>query len=239
MSLTAAGSRRRHPSHLRLSVYAVLAALLLAGGAVAVNQAIVGYHDRIALRGLDGKPSPVALIVAGEPMAIPANMIRFRSERRGGPVNSVDLVLHWPSLEGFTEERAADFRDVSPSAPLIYARLSARDNDLDASARLDAIYSRFFDGPAFEGPEGLVGRPLAADSPYAGEIVFHAPRGGPPYAARCLAEATDDIPATCIRDVNIGMGLSLLYRFNHEYLADWRSMDDRVRRLINHFFRRQ
>lgn len=215
-----------------------LAVIVLAGMAFGVNDAIESYHDRVALRGLDGKPSPVSLIVAGEPMVIPANMIRFRTERRGGPLDQVDLIFHWPSLDGFSDERADDFRDPSPTAPLIYVTISARENGLDSTARIDSIYARFFEGPEIPGPVGLVGRALNGESGYGGEIVYYEPHGAAPFVARCPAEATPEIPATCIRDVNTGQGLSMLYRFNQAYLADWRTMDDRLRRLVGQFYRK-
>jgi hypothetical protein len=171
-------------------------------------------------------------------MVIPANMIRFRADRRGGAVASVDLLLHWPSLDGFSDERAAAFKDASPKAPLIYVTISARESPLDSTARLGAIYSRFFEGGAIGGPGRLVGWALSEKSGYGGEIVYFTPRGAEPFVARCLAEETEEIPATCIRDVNIGQGLTMLYRFNLAYLGDWRTMDDRLRRLVNQFFRK-
>ncbi len=144
---------RRRPRHWKHpGVLIGIAVLVLAGTGFGVNDAIERYHDRIALRGLNGKPSPVSLIVAGEPMVIPANMIRFRAERRGGPVDQVDLIFQWPSLDGFSDERADDFRDPSPTAPLIYVTISARENSLDSSARIDSIYARFFEGPEIPGP---------------------------------------------------------------------------------------
>ncbi len=134
--------------------YLALAIVILAGLGYWVNSAIEDYHDRIALRGLDGEALPVRLIIAGEPVVVPANMLRFRKERRGGAVDQADFLLHWPSLEGYTDERADDFRDTSPDAPLIFITVSGRENSLDSDARLDAIYSRFFDGPEIAGPAG-------------------------------------------------------------------------------------
>ena len=217
--------------------YLVVGVAAIAAIGYFVNDAIEAYHDRIALRGLDGKAQPVRLIVAGEPVVVPANMLRFRKERRGGAVDQANFLLHWPSLEGFTDERADDFRDTAPEAPLIFITVSGRENSLDSDARLDAIYSRYFEGPEMDGPAGLKGRRLNAESGYGGEIVYYGPRGVTPYVVRCLDIDSPEIPSTCIRDVNVGQGLSLLYRFNRQYLSDWRTMDDRLRRLFNRFFR--
>lgn len=232
-------SHRVSVRHLRHPVLlGVLAALVILGIGYGVSTALDDYYDRIALHGIDGQPSPVSLIVAGEPMVIPANVIRFRAERRGGPVDQVDLLFQWPSLDGFSDAHADDFRDPSPLAPMIYVTVSARENSLDSTARLDSIYRLFFVGRQLAGPAGLVGRALDVGSGYDGEVVYYDPHAAAPFVARCPADATPEIPATCIRDVNIGQGLSMLYRFNRAYLGDWRTMDDRLRRLVGQFFRR-
>ncbi len=218
--------------------FAILAVIAVTAIAYGVDRAIEQYHDRMALRGLKGKSSPVRVIIADEPLVIPANMIRFRNERRGGQLDKVDLLLHWPSLDGFTGNRAEEFRDTTPSAPLIFAVLRPRTSEIDSDKRLSSIYERFFEGPKLAGPANLIGRHLNADSGYRDEIVFHAPPGTAPFVTRCLAKATREIPATCIRDVNMGYGLTLQYRFNRTHLADWRSMDDRLKRLFGQFFRR-
>jgi hypothetical protein len=87
----------------RPAVNTAIVAVALVVLAWGVNAAIDSYHDRVALTGLNGRPRPVELIVAGESMTIPGNMIRFRNERRGRAVDQVDLLLHWPSLEGFSD----------------------------------------------------------------------------------------------------------------------------------------
>lgn len=215
-----------------------IVAVALAVLAWGIDAAIEDYHDRVALTGLNGRPRPIELIVAGEPMTIPGNMIRFRNERRGGAIDQVDLLLHWPSLEGFTDQRADAFRDAQPSAPFLFLSIRARDSALDSTARLDALYSHFFAGPAVSGPAGLTGRPLTADSGYGGEILYFEADTARPFVARCIANDTAEIPATCIRDVNVGQGLSLLYRFNRKYLGEWAAIDAGLTSLVAGFFRR-
>lgn len=223
----------------RLGMCALLVAAILGLAAVAwtVNDAIDRHHDRIALKGLNGKPSPVAVTIGSEALVVPANLIRSPTDRRGGLVTAVDLLVHWPSLDGFSEERAEVFRNGSSHAPLVYVTITEAETSLDSTTRLNAIYSLYFGGPAFPGPAHLVGRPMRTDSPYRGEIVYFEPRAAEPYVVRCLAEETEEIPSTCIREVGIGHGLTMLYRFNRAWLADWRTMDDRLRRLAGQFFR--
>ena len=109
----------------------------LAGAAYGISEAIDSYHDRIALKGLGGKPSPIRLIVAGEPMIIPANMIRFRAERLGEdaragrpapPLAVAGGVQRCPrrGLQGRFASRAADLRDRLGARLLARRRRAAR-----------------------------------------------------------------------------------------------------------------
>jgi hypothetical protein len=222
---------------LKPVAFAGLGLVVLSLLAWAVQYAVRSYHDGVALAGRSGDPSPVAVMIAGETLAIPANMIRFPDDRGGGAVESIDLVLRWPGLEGYSAENAEAFRDGSTLAPLIYVTIAPRDNPLDSDGRLGAVYRRFFAGEAIEGPSGLTGRRMTADSGYRGEEVFYAPKQPPAFAARCVAEATAEVPATCLRDVNIGAGLSMLYRFNRFFLGDWQAMDADLKQLAARFLR--
>jgi hypothetical protein len=235
---------RQPPSlaaRLRQLLLYAFAALLLVGVAwlaVTVRQAIDDHHDRIALKGFNGKPSPVALTVGSEELVIPANLIRFPADRRrGGQVTAVDLLLLWPSLDGFSEERAKDFRDASAHAPLLYVTITEAETPLDATTRLHDLYALYFQGDEFPGPNNLAGRHMDPKSAYRGEVVYYGRSGSEPYVVRCLAEETEEIPATCLREVSIGNGLTMLYRFNRTWLGDWNTMDDRLRRLVNQFHR--
>ena len=228
--------KHRHWHHPIL--FSVIAAAAIGGLGYAAHSAIDDYHDRIALRGFNGKPRPVSLTIAAERMVIPANMIRFRSGRRGGDRDKVDLILHWPTLEGYSNERANDFRGAEPDAPVVYLTVAPREDLLAPRTRLEEIYSQFFVDPSFQGPEGLIGRHLSPQSGYPGETVYYAPSTLGDFVARCETEETPEIPSTCIRDIPVGQGLTLIYRFNRNYLTDWRSMDSRIHRLVAQFFRK-
>jgi hypothetical protein len=101
--------------------------------------------------------------------------------------------------------------------------------------RLSPVYAHYFAGEPVAGPSGLTGRNMAADSGYSGEEVYYARTGPVRFAARCVAAATPEVPATCIRDVNIGKTLSMLYRFNRFYLGDWAAMDRELKAAASTF----
>ena len=187
------------------------------------------YRASLTLSGLSPDPTPLTLTIGQDTIAVPRNMLRAASG--GGAVKQADLVLHWPTLEGYAPSLAADFRDGSPSAPLIYATISERTSALDAGSRLDNIYTRYFVGDPLTAPAGLTARALAVDSGYAGEVVYYGPPAGARFVARCLAEPTADGPATCIRDIPLGRNLTLLYRFSRDLMGDWQALDAGMRAL--------
>jgi len=209
--------------------------VLLVGGlgsiALGVNDAINRHHDRVALKGLDNQAEPIDITIEMTDLVVPANLIRFPTDRRGGLVTAVDLLLLWPTLDGFSEERAREFRDDAPRSPLIFVTITEAQTPLDSTARLDDIYSRHFVGRPFSGPGHLIGRHMDSASPYRGEVIYYQPRVEEPYVVRCLAEETEDIPATCLREVNIGHGLTMLYRFDPTWLGEWPTMDKRLREI--------
>jgi len=208
--------------------------LLVAAGGL-FRAALDAYREHLILTGLSDDPTPVALVIGAEELSIPANMIRLAKTRAGGPVEQADLAVLWPVLEGYSERSAEAFKEGSPTAPIVYATIAARDTPIDSTGRLDSVYARFFVGKPLPGPDGLVGRQLDADSGYGGEIVYFAPAEPRPFVARCLTESTPEVPATCMRDVNVGRGLSLLYRFNRKMLEDWRVLDAGMRKLAAGF----
>jgi len=216
--------RRRSRWGRPLAVFAIVAVAIVVLGLIA-RTTIDVYRARLTLTGLTDDPTPVALTVAGESLLIPANMIRSADTRRGGDADRVDLALHWPTLAGYSDAFAAAFKDGSPDAPIVYATIAPRDTALDATARLDQVYSRYFVGGPLAAPAGLTGRRLSDDSGYTGEIVYFLPDGPRPFVARCPSESTTEMPATCLRDINFGENLSLLYRFNRDLLGEWRTLE--------------
>jgi hypothetical protein len=228
-------ARRRASWSKPLILFAGIILLVIAFGGL-FQASIELYHDRMVLTGLTDDPKPVSLTIGVEDLRIPANMLRFEKARSGGPLERADLALHWPNLEGFSAPLEDAFREGAASAgPIIYATIAPRDSAQDATGRLDSVYARFFVEKAVAGPAGLVGRKLSADSGYGGEIVYFVPKEPRPFVARCLAGETGSVPATCLRDINIGRSLSLLYRFNRSLLADWRTLDAGMQKMAAGF----
>lgn len=219
--------------------------VLIAGAVAAVILAVVLlqvairiYEGQSLQAGLTTSTRPVELAIAAETLTIPANMIRTGKVRRGGPVERADLVIHWPEITGYSEALADDFREGAIAAPVIYAAIAARDAPVDSTGRLDSVYARFFTGKALPAPDGLVGRALGPESGYGGEVIYFAPDEPRPFVARCFAEETPEMPATCLRDIHFGTSLAMIYRFNRNLLAEWRALDRGMQGLAAAFLTR-
>jgi hypothetical protein len=213
-----------------LAIAALVAGAVLALG-YATRLGIDAYRGSLTLSGLSEDQAPVAITIAGERLRIPGNMFRDSVARAGGTLKAAELVVHWPTFAGYSKALDADFKDGSPSAPLVYLTVAERTVALDAAARLDGVYARFFVGDPVASPPGLTARRLSLDSGYDGEIVYYGPAGADRFVARCLPEARADTPATCIRDIAIGRNLTLLYRFNRDIIGGWQDLDRGIRAL--------
>lgn len=173
----------------------------------------------------------VRVDILGEALRVPANYIRFSDQRRGGRLPRLDLFAVLPDLSGFSAEREADFSDTSATSPLVFIAITPREEGPSAAIRLAAVYQRHFTGEPIAGPDGLIGRAMAAGSGYDGETVYFEAGSTSPFVARCFPAETTTAPASCLRELEIGHGLTLLYRFRAHHLGGWRRMDDNVTRL--------
>jgi hypothetical protein len=208
---------------------------MLIGAVVAMGYGarwgIAAYRAALVVTGLSDDPAPVHLTIGDETIVVPGNMLREAAARAGGEVKRAELVLHWPTLEGYSPALARDFVDGTPSAPLVYATVAPRSIGLDAEARLDSVYADRFVGEPLPAPDGLSAHRLGAESGYGGEVVYYSAPGPGRFVARCVSPSTPEIPATCLRDFDMGRGLAMLYRFNRQIIGDWAALDGGMRAL--------
>ncbi len=206
--------------------------LILAGLFVWFGESLDRFQSRVAFNGRTMDTTPIHLSVADKPLVVPANMIRFPAERRDGAIERVNLLLHWPDLDGFSKANADAFRDNDPSAPLVFVTIFAKDADYGTTGWLDRIYTRYFSDEAWAGPNGLVGVKLTEESGYEGEDLFFEPESDEPFVARCVADGAPELASTCLREILVGEGLIARYRFDKALLGDWEKMDPAIRGLV-------
>jgi len=159
--------------------------------------------------------------IAGRELRIPAGWLRKDAERVDGFAGEASLHTTL-TLDGMAaaEPATIDITLISRS------RLRA------SSTLLDAVYLHQFTDETVDGPTGLVGKPLAASSGYAGETVWYDPLAGEPFVAKCLTPVEPDTEAKCLRAVILPSGIGVLYEFDETVLAGWKGFDAAMRRLL-------
>jgi hypothetical protein len=172
------------------------------------------------------------ITVGGVAFNIPPAAIRVKMQRRTGAQARIDLAFVWPSL---TPPDAAT-KPASNAAPDVTDRLfvtiSANDGTLPPAERLKIIYPRYA-GHGVVGTDGLAVQGFRDGSPYQGEELIFDPAAPERFLMRCTRQI-GGTPAMCLHERRIG-GADITVRFPREWLSDWRSVADRIDRLIAGF----
>ena len=187
------------------------------------------YGSIIAQGGHSTNVERHQIVIGDDVIAVPENMIRFRSQRNQHNLSQLDLYAQWPGIEGYNADNAAIFDSADPAAPLLFITIEPRDMTKDMSGRISSIYEKFFAGPPVDAGNGLVRRPFSSESAYFSEDLYYEADSPYPFAARCVRENKNMADPFCIRDIHIGRDLMITYRFHARFLPDWLAMDRAVR----------
>lgn len=171
--------------------------------------------------------------IGNDVLAVQANHIRFRSQRRNGIVDRADLYFFWPQMSGFTEALENEFNSDTVNPNILFVTLEPRRMSRDMSGRIDAIYRKFFVGAPTSAPGGLLRQNLSTASGYAGEYLVFERSNPQPFVARCVEDSEAGATPYCIRDFHIGRDISVTYRFHISLLDQWMPLDYAIRASIN------
>ncbi|ODN70683.1 hypothetical protein A6302_01968 [Methylobrevis pamukkalensis] len=209
--------------------------LLIAAALLVVDFGLRWTSDMFGVNDRSSEPTPVPVDVAGTRLTIPGNMIRYANDRTGEPVNRVDLVVHWPTLGGFTNETARDFADASDTPPFFYLTIQKRESATDSAGRLSSVYQHFFTDRRVPAPAGLVGRELSEDSGLAGEEVYFEAGSTRPFTVHCMHDDGTGFPVTCMTEIHAGGDLSVQLRFRKGLLPQWQELSRGMSALLVSF----
>lgn len=214
---------------------AIISCFLLAGLLMLAN-IVVGLSERFdAQDGRSSDPSPVALFIGKERLLVPANMFRFAEQRNVGPLDRIDLAVHFPEMAGYARAYRKDFLDLGPDAPILFLTIRTRDTPTDSVGRLINVYQHFFEEGNLDAPAGLVGHRMAEESGLGGEEVFFEAGSTNPFTAHCTAPDASGYPASCLTEIHAGQDLSVQVRFRKGMLANWAGIKSGVRVLLLSF----
>ena len=174
---------------------------------------------------------PQQFILGNDVLDVPLNMTRFASQRTKTVLNQLDLVMYWEDGSGFSEANQKAFLRPNRTPDLIFMTLTERKLHQDMDDRLVPIYSKLLSGKPRSGPAGLVLRPFRAGSGYDGEELAVSDAAQMRWVARCQKHENSQFP-TCMRDLFVGNGLSLTYRFSRSLLPQWQVIENRVQEAM-------
>jgi hypothetical protein len=209
-------------------VFYVFGALALLSVAISVGGKWLGRS--IVLAGHTDDTTIREIVIGNNIVAAPSNAIRFERDRRDGVADRLDLYLHWPDMRGYSVALRNDFNNVGGKRNVIFLSIEEQMMSRDMSGRFVPIYRQLIEQQGRLGPSGIVLFDFTEKSGYMNEVLAVAERrGAEPFVARCLTgPSAEESLAPCERDLLVGDGLSLTYRFPVELLADWEALDQAV-----------
>jgi hypothetical protein len=215
-------------SPLMTKVFCAFAALALLSLAISLGGRWFGHS--IAMAGYSDDTTVRAVVIGNNVLAVPANTIRFAGARRDGPAARLDLYLRYPSMDGYSDAARDDFNGRGPRRNILFLGFEPQMMSRDMSGRFVPIYRALIEQPGTPGPHGITRYNFKEKSGYLNETLAVAYRPGQePFVARCLSgQSAEETLAPCERDIVVGDGLSLTYRFPEELLGDWQALDQAI-----------
>lgn len=214
-----------------VKLFYLAAILVLVSLALSVAGRWAGQH--LALGGHSTSTVQHEIVIGNNVLSVPANMIRFPGARQDGLASSLQLYVHWPDMEGYSDATRDDFNHVEGSRNILFLTFERQVMSRDMSGRFDPVYRSLIEKPGRRGPGDLTVHDFQPGLGYAEEILLVAGTGDPsPFVARCLSgEAASVSLAPCERDIAFGDGLSMTYRFPAELVPDWATLDAAMARF--------
>ena len=208
----------------------LLTAVTLLIAALAMFVTAHFFGDNLSRAGHSQSTEELEIVVGSEYLKVPANKIRFYSQRSSSAHEKLDLYIHWPSLSGYRDSLSADFNNSNGNINLVFITIEQRNMSYDMSGRVGPIYEQFFEGAGQLTNVGLVKQPLSSDGGFIDEDLYYAASSPYPFATRCVREVASTTPF-CIRDIHIGKNLMLTYRFHQKHLPSWIELEQSIRAL--------
>jgi len=191
------------------------------------------YFGSYAIKSGSSEDTSIRQIIVGnDVLNIPANVFRFKEQRQAITAKQLDLFFHWPDFKGYSLARHELFYgQAGTPGDLIFVTINNRKISLDMSERFKPVYLKLLEGKAAKSALGLVFQRLKPEAGYSGEELHYQTGVDLPYVVRCQRQKTNPPSASCMRDINIGKGLSVTYRFSRKLLPNWRPLEETIRNL--------
>tara|TARA_R110002126_G_scaffold64660_1_gene165538 strand:- start:357 stop:1073 length:717 start_codon:yes stop_codon:yes gene_type:complete len=202
---------------------------------VIINLAGRYFSSSILMVGHTSSTERYNIVIGNNTLSIPANTIRFADQRRSGAAQGINLYMSWPEFQGYQETTQKAFNSVGEQSKLIFIDIAQNGNQGDMSSRFDPIYRNFLEGSPQPAPDGLVQYKMSPQSTYKNEVIYvEGVTKEMPFTIKCLVPNNQLESSTgCQRDINLGNGLSVTYRYSEQMIAHWRDIEQSVINAIN------
>ena len=178
----------------------------------------------------------VALKVHGHRFQVPANYLKYRSDREGGERKQIKLVAVLPNMAGYAASEDSAFRSNAPDAPAVELLIHDDPLKLSESDWLNRIYMPYVANPSgVVGSFGLTRFDFRSSSGYRDEELFVGESDHRLIVLQCLRPTVRVPSPSCHADMPIASGVALGLRFKRAHLAQWRQIAASADRLIKSF----
>jgi hypothetical protein len=187
------------------------------------------------------KPSeetqPVDVVIAGVRHLIPTNYTRFAYGRRGGIQDKIELYALLPDLKPYEPDLVEAFQDGSAESQVVYFDIEAQAEGFTEDNRFRKLYLKLVNEVhGYRGPYGLRRYAFERTTAYRDEELFVRENDdGTVVMFRCYKNEPQIVSPTCRRDLELGNGLELHYRFMRSQLGNWEDIDQGLRALARSF----
>lgn len=204
--------------------------LALAALSLAISVGGKMFGRSVALGGHVESTTLRRIVIGDNVLSAPENAIRFPDARRDGVAQRLDLYLLWPQMTGYSSAHRDAFNNADGSDRVLFLTFEHQVMSRGMSERFELIYRSLIEDEPFAREGNVAVYRFKASSGYVNEVLAVARDGaGRRFVARCLdGELAVTSLAPCSRDLVVGDGLSLSYRFSRRLLARWQELDSAV-----------
>lgn len=191
------------------------------------------FHEEVSFT---SRADSVVLKVHSHKFHIPANYLKYRSDRQGGDRKEIKLVALLPDMDGYSSWEDSSFKSNAADAPTVEMLIHDDEVKLSEKDWLSRIYMPYIANPrGAPGPYGLVHYVFRPDSGYRDVDLFVGTTGRGLAILQCERFGQRNTSPSCHREMPIAHGVALSYRFRRSHLGRWREIADGIDKLIASF----
>ncbi len=191
------------------------------------------FHEQV---NFTSRSDIVVLKIHSHRFRIPANYLKYRSDRQGGERKEIKLIALLPDMQGYSSWEDSSFKSNAADSAVIELLIHDDAVRLSEADWLDRIYMPYVaDRKGSPGPFDLTQYVFRDDSGYRNEDLFVGQTDRGPMVLQCVRFSQLVPSPSCHRELPIARGVALSYRFKRAHLARWREISDGVDRLLKSF----